>query len=235
MEKCQVCKKLLKKSDRYAVKRGRVYCPSCYKILASSKCGGCGKPIFGNKLCAMEKEWHPDHFKCVVCHKMIEDDTFAIFEDQPVCNVCKNSKNPPASAKVKRCKECEQPLLAIKYYVQNGEYYCEPCYEQTGAPKCHECKRPILGKWVTSNGKTWHAEHFCCFKCNDNLMGRPFSFKHGDLMCVPCFKKFVLHRPTEPKPTTDPRSLTGLQSRRRTSRTDGSSAFLIRTFFSLSD
>jgi LIM domain len=52
--------------------QGFPYCEYHYYALQSNICASCRKPVIGRCVVALDKKWHPDHFKCAFCQKQID-------------------------------------------------------------------------------------------------------------------------------------------------------------------
>jgi len=75
-------------SDEYYENDGKPYCRRDYNRLFGSTCAGCKKPLSGKKLKALEKEWHPECFKCCVCKDPFPDMEYYDIDQQPYCEKC---------------------------------------------------------------------------------------------------------------------------------------------------
>jgi PDZ and LIM domain protein 5/6/7 len=69
---------------------GQPYCNEDFQKLFGKTCGGCGKPIEGQFLRAMEKDWHPTN--CFVCSNCKGTLSTGFFNKggKPVCKNCTN-------------------------------------------------------------------------------------------------------------------------------------------------
>uniref|UniRef100_A0A8D3CJJ2 LIM and cysteine-rich domains protein 1 n=1 Tax=Scophthalmus maximus TaxID=52904 RepID=A0A8D3CJJ2_SCOMX len=69
------------------------------------------------------------------------------------------------------CSECGQALVDLVYFWANQKLLCGRHYCQTVWPRCSGCDELIFCQsFLTSkDGRTWHRQHFCCWKCGQNL------------------------------------------------------------------
>jgi len=51
--------------------KGMPYCETHYHLKRGSLCSRCNKPIVGRCISASGKKYHPDHFTCVKCNKLL--------------------------------------------------------------------------------------------------------------------------------------------------------------------
>uniref|UniRef100_H2ZYB9 Filamin binding LIM protein 1 n=1 Tax=Latimeria chalumnae TaxID=7897 RepID=H2ZYB9_LATCH len=90
----------------YYNKDGQPLCETCYKNTLE-KCTSCKKEIEERIVRAMGNAYHPSCFTCVVCHKLIGDEQFALNEKNeihckedfyrkyaPVCSMCQKAIIP---------------------------------------------------------------------------------------------------------------------------------------------
>lgn len=55
-----------------------------------------------------------------------------------------------------RCENCGFPIGHVPYYLKNGKYYCEKCYNELFAPRCSYCGKIIEGESIIYRGKSYH-------------------------------------------------------------------------------
>jgi len=72
--------------------KGMPYCETHYHLKRGSLCTRCNKPIVGRCISASGKKYHPDHFTCVKCNKLIAtgnpDDEYKEVNGNPFCGSC---------------------------------------------------------------------------------------------------------------------------------------------------
>ncbi|KAM7401812.1 hypothetical protein PAMP_017091 [Pampus punctatissimus] len=67
---------------------GQPYCEAHYHERRGSLCSGCQKAITGRCITAMGKKFHPEHFSCAFCLKLLNKGTFKEQNDKPYCHGC---------------------------------------------------------------------------------------------------------------------------------------------------
>ncbi|XP_029007370.1 LIM and cysteine-rich domains protein 1 [Betta splendens] len=69
------------------------------------------------------------------------------------------------------CSECGQGLVDLVYFWSKHRLLCGRHYCQTVWPRCCGCDELIFCEsfHTASDGRTWHHEHYCCWKCGQNL------------------------------------------------------------------
>ncbi|KAI8428589.1 hypothetical protein MSG28_007328 [Choristoneura fumiferana] len=103
----------------------------------------------------------------------------------PVCHICdKTITRGPFITALGRiwCPEhficvnatCRRPLQDIGFVEENGQLYCEFCFEQYIAPACDKCHAKIKGDCLNAIGKHFHPECFNCVYCGKLFGNNPF-------------------------------------------------------------
>ncbi|KAI4895081.1 hypothetical protein NFI96_006530 [Prochilodus magdalenae] len=157
----------------------------------------------GHGLC-----WHPHCFVCCVCAELLVD---LIYFNQdgkiycgrhhaerlkPRCSACDEiifadecteAEGRHWHMKHFCCYECEAPLGGQRYIMREGRPHCCNCFESLYAEYCDACGEHIgidQGQ-MAYEGQHWHAteECFCCARCRQSLLGRPFLPKQGLIYC----------------------------------------------------
>jgi len=68
------------------------YCETHYHLKRGSLCSRCNKPIVGRCISASGKKYHPDHFTCVKCNKLLAtgniNDEYKDINGHPFCGSC---------------------------------------------------------------------------------------------------------------------------------------------------
>nr|XP_049703020.1 PDZ and LIM domain protein Zasp isoform X5 [Helicoverpa armigera] len=91
---------------------------------------------------------------------------------------------------------CRRPLQDIGFVEENGQLYCEFCFEQYIAPACDKCHAKIKGDCLNAIGKHYHPECFNCVYCGKLFGNNPFFLEDGlpyceadwnDLFTTKCF------------------------------------------------
>ena len=106
---------------QYYKYNGDPYCTECYKKRAAT-CFSCNKEIVGKIYSAMNKTFHIDCFKCTLCSKAFQDDTFIPFNElafHPDCYKAKYTKD---------CVICKKEIWGEYLYVEGGcKHYKTRC------------------------------------------------------------------------------------------------------------
>jgi len=180
--------------------------------LAKGICAGCRKWIGGaQKIIALGKEYHVDHFQCSSCGTVIGNKNFFEREGQPQCETCNANLFAPTCAKcgfsvvnqavnaMKQywhmecfvCQGCSSPFLNGSYYEKYGLPFCTICFNLEGQLlQCRSCNQAIRGSVINALGSSWHPEHFNCQYCHKpfpnnafyELAGLPYCQVHYNLL-----------------------------------------------------
>jgi len=67
---------------------GKPYCETHYHQQTGSLCSGCGKPISGKCVNALDKKWHPEHFVCAFCMNPLAGASFTEHNSKAYCKEC---------------------------------------------------------------------------------------------------------------------------------------------------
>ncbi|ESO09833.1 hypothetical protein HELRODRAFT_97219 [Helobdella robusta] len=67
---------------------GLPYCEAHFHAKRGSLCAHCNQPITGRCITAMFRKFHPDHFVCTYCQKILNKGTFKEENDKPYCHQC---------------------------------------------------------------------------------------------------------------------------------------------------
>ncbi|KAA0202427.1 hypothetical protein HAZT_HAZT004270 [Hyalella azteca] len=100
---------------------------------------------------------------------------------------------------------CRKPLIDVGFVEEQGNLYCEDCYEKFLAPTCGKCDKRIKGvhwndlfttkcvgcgfpieagdRWVEALNNNYHSQCFKCSVCKSNLEGKSFYAKNGRPFC----------------------------------------------------
>ncbi len=116
-------------------------------MLAGLICKGCGQPIMGSYVTALNAIWHPEHFVCAGCKQPIRDNHLNVdAHGQPYHAACFAQYAAP------RCALCGKPLLGEFLIDQWGAKYCREHQKQY--PMCAYC-----GRLVTPQQRAQDAHH----------------------------------------------------------------------------
>ncbi|KAM5125243.1 filamin-binding LIM protein 1 [Mantella aurantiaca] len=154
---CRKCHRLLA-GQMYYQKEGQPICELCYKDTLE-KCANCQALIMQHIVRAMGNSYHPECFRCVVCHRTIADESFAVDEYNDVhCAQDYYRKYAPV------CSVCERPIIPRdgqdSYKVECiGRSFHENCY------RCEKC-RVLLSLEPTDSGCYPLDGHILCKSCH---------------------------------------------------------------------
>uniref|UniRef100_A0A8C4Z929 Prickle homolog 2b n=1 Tax=Gadus morhua TaxID=8049 RepID=A0A8C4Z929_GADMO len=152
--------------------------------------------------------WHPGCFVCGACDELLVDLIYFHQEGKifcgrhhaerlkPRCTACDEIIFADECTEAEGrhwhmmhfcCFECETVLGGQRYIMKEGRPYCCSCFESLYAEYCDSCGEHIgidQGQ-MTYDGQHWHATEgcFCCARCKDSLLGRPFLPKQGQIFC----------------------------------------------------
>ncbi|KAJ3112030.1 hypothetical protein HDU96_005033 [Phlyctochytrium bullatum] len=82
---CSCCGKLFPPGAGFLEKDGKAYCEDDYFSLFSTLCAGCNRPVVGEYVSAVEREWHPECFTCMDCDAPFPTGVFFEHQGQPFC------------------------------------------------------------------------------------------------------------------------------------------------------
>ncbi|UJR09881.1 hypothetical protein I4U23_014103 [Adineta vaga] len=203
---CFVCAQCFQPFENglYFEHEGRKYCERDFQMLFAPCCAECEHPIVGRVIRAIQKCFHPDCFRCHLCHIPLLDIGFSKNNGRALCREChvkEKLKDPNVSLPF--CSTCQQ-FIENKYIRYKGEcyhayhfqcstcrieldenardvhglLYCQTCYNKLDLPVCTACRRLIDDRVVSALGKQWHVEHFCCARCGQPFLGsKHFEYK----------------------------------------------------------
>ncbi|XP_069354817.1 PDZ and LIM domain protein Zasp isoform X2 [Maniola hyperantus] len=111
----------------------------------------------------------------------------------PLCGSCNGNIRGPFITALGRiwCPEhficvnatCRRQLQDIGFVEENGQLYCEYCFEQYIAPACDKCHAKIKGDCLNAIGKHFHPECFSCVYCGKLFGNNPFFLEDGLPYC----------------------------------------------------
>jgi len=88
------------------------------------------------------------------------------------------------------CSKCSKSLCNSIFNVIDDTLYCIDCYNDKCGIKCASCNQYIDGEYISTSGKNWHPEHFCCNECNKPLGGSGgFKEKDDKVYCIDDYQK----------------------------------------------
>ncbi|XP_049444780.1 leupaxin [Epinephelus fuscoguttatus] len=69
---------------------GRPLCSQHFHSRQGTLCGGCGEPITGRCISALDRKFHPEHFVCAFCLRQLHHGIFKEQKGKPYCAACFN-------------------------------------------------------------------------------------------------------------------------------------------------
>jgi len=167
------------------------------------KCAKCKKEIAGEVLQAMGKHWHPEHWACGNCGKLIGTDDFYDQDGLPHCATCYKASFCPRCAHCNEsildrcvtalgakwhpehfiCQQCLQGFPDGQFYEHDSKPYCKNCFGSVHAPRCGACDGAIEGDCVNALGNTYHPKCFVCSYCQCSFAGGSFFESGGKPLC----------------------------------------------------
>eukprot|EP00033_Pygsuia_biforma_P003432 GCRY01003761.1.p1 GENE.GCRY01003761.1~~GCRY01003761.1.p1 ORF type:complete len:409 (-),score=112.73 GCRY01003761.1:288-1514(-) len=171
--------------------------------LPEGHCASCKELIVGQFITALGKTWHPNHFKCEICGKLLGAEVFYELNGRPYCEAdyqasfcekcalcgdlvtehCVNAMGKMWHLECFRCTECGKVFPDGAFMEKDGEPFCNACFNLQFAPKCATCGEAITDECVSALGKSFHPEHFYCMDCKAPFDGAPFYDYDGQPYC----------------------------------------------------
>ncbi|KAI8898352.1 hypothetical protein BC833DRAFT_614903 [Globomyces pollinis-pini] len=217
---CENCGKSLIGTN-FVRKDDKPYCKTCptlkevekLKLIeeASEKCEQCKKPITTQPLIFKNHKYHPIHFNCVRCEKVLDSKAreyqgdLYCFQDyeKMLSQICQMCRQPiiglavSALGKVYHpdhfvCFKCNLPFNGENHFEYEKKPYCELHYKEVTNQLCWYCHRPAKGNVISAMNSQWCDHHFNCMGCFTNLLegGKPKYLDYdGKPFCKRCFDK----------------------------------------------
>ncbi|TDG96699.1 hypothetical protein EPR50_G00231980 [Perca flavescens] len=122
------------------------------------------------------------HTRCENCGGGINGGEMAIFASRAGPGPCWH----PACFV---CATCQELLVDLIYFYQNGKILCGRHHAELIKPRCSSCDEIIFADECTeAEGRHWHMKHFACFECGTMLGGQRYIMKDGRPYCTGCFE-----------------------------------------------
>jgi hypothetical protein len=80
-------------------------------------------------------------------------------------------------------RSCGRRLLECGFVEENGQKYCEGCFESHIAPRCAKCAKPITSDCLNALHKKWHPTCFTCAHCHKPFGNSAFYLENGQPYC----------------------------------------------------
>jgi len=144
----------------------------------------CGQNIEKVYTEALGHPYHPDHWKCKDCGKVLGSDEFFAAPDG-VNGLCKGCYfNQPAM----RCGKCNNAI--VDEYVPEGNVKYHPDCHASMQQRCHVCQNPITGASKKAKQRYYHPTCFTCTQCGKEL-DNEYVEHNNKSFCVSCGSKLA--------------------------------------------
>ncbi|KAI5616969.1 LIM and senescent cell antigen-like domains 2, partial [Silurus asotus] len=144
-EQCFVCAQCFQQFSEglYYEFDDRKYCEHDFHMLFAPCCNQCGEFIIGRVIKAMNNSWHPECFRCNICHAVLADVGFAKNAGRHLCRPCHIRERACGLGKY-ICQKChtiidEQPLIFKSDPYHPDHFNCSNC----GKVKRAAAKMPL--------------------------------------------------------------------------------------------
>ncbi|RWS24129.1 PDZ and LIM domain protein Zasp-like isoform X8 [Leptotrombidium deliense] len=111
----------------------------------------------------------------------------------PICSVCGSPIRGPFIVALGKtwCPEhftcanskCKRNLEDFGFVEEQGQLYCESCFEAYLAPICAKCNVRIKGDCLMALERQWHPECFSCAYCKKPFGNSSFYLEDGSPYC----------------------------------------------------
>eukprot|EP01117_Protostelium_nocturnum_P017498 TRINITY_DN7124_c0_g1_i1.p1 TRINITY_DN7124_c0_g1~~TRINITY_DN7124_c0_g1_i1.p1 ORF type:complete len:305 (-),score=40.89 TRINITY_DN7124_c0_g1_i1:21-887(-) len=164
-----------KEVDRKCLRQSTLFKPE--RRSDTLNCTNCMQPIVSDRVCAMGKSWHPEHFVCFLCSKVLSGE---FFEEggNPHCSSC--------YSRAFCCTICKKPIFESFFSDPiRGKIHSE-CFK-TPIKTCHTCQKLITNRSVVACDKSYHPDCFRCSHCRADLDTlSSFYVKENNPVCSRC-------------------------------------------------
>ncbi|MES1919766.1 Transforming growth factor beta-1-induced transcript 1 protein [Bonamia ostreae] len=110
---------------------------------------------------------------------------FCIFCDRPIESKYLIAAGENFHKECAECSECKKDLREKVFRKINGIVYCDQCDLLHNGPNCASCGGIITSQYLKALGKSWHENHFVCYKCSEPLK-REFGLVEEKPICTKC-------------------------------------------------
>jgi paxillin len=169
-------------------------------------CSGCDKPIVGQVITALGKQWHPEHFTCNHCNQELGTRNFFERDGNPYCEPDYHNLFSPRCAYCNAaildkcvtaldktwhtehffCSQCGKQFGDEGFHERDGKPYCRKDYFDMFAPRCAGCNQAIMENYISALNSQFHAECFVCRDCKQAVTGKSFYAMEGKPVCPKC-------------------------------------------------
>ncbi|WVQ77819.1 hypothetical protein IAR50_007509 [Cryptococcus sp. DSM 104548] len=149
-------------------------------------CTGCGQPIIGRIVNAMNQRWHPQCFTCAECGELLEHVSSYEFEGKAYCHLDYHDKF------AHRCHHCKTPIVEPRFITLNDDVLGQRYYHELHF-FCSECGDPFLDPSKSSAPGTEKARANGTDDGGDDGETSDFVIHKGHPYCENCHVR--LHKP----------------------------------------
>ncbi|KAG5677614.1 hypothetical protein PVAND_007356 [Polypedilum vanderplanki] len=169
-------------------------------------CSGCDKPIVGQVITALGKQWHPEHFTCNHCNQELGTRNFFERDGNPYCEPDYHNLFSPRCAYCNAaildkcvtaldktwhtehffCAQCGQQFGDEGFHERDGKPYCRKDYFDMFAPRCAGCNQAIMENYISALNSQFHPDCFVCRDCKQAVTGKSFYAMEGKPVCPKC-------------------------------------------------
>ncbi|KAJ3196409.1 hypothetical protein HK101_009025 [Irineochytrium annulatum] len=169
---CSCCGKLFPPGTGFLEKDNKAYCEDDYFSLFATLCAGCGKPVVGEYVSAVDSEWHPDCFTCNECKEPFPTGIFFEFQGKPYCERHYEARTRTALAQDPYQQDYLQSPNGSMGSMGMGGYP----YEDGNPHVCPTCRYEVapqtLGTVLDSaTSARFHPTHYVCCVCRTPAEG----------------------------------------------------------------
>lgn len=169
-------------------------------------CASCDKPIVGQVITALGKQFHPEHFTCNHCNQELGTRNFFERDGNPYCEAdyhnlfsprCSYCNGPILDKCVTAldktyhidhffCAQCGQQFGDDGFHERDGKPYCRKDYFDMFAPRCAGCNQAIMENYISALNSQFHPDCFVCRDCKKAVTGKSFYAMEGLPVCPGC-------------------------------------------------
>ncbi|XP_061702222.1 prickle planar cell polarity protein 3 isoform X2 [Syngnathoides biaculeatus] len=119
---------------------------------------------------------------CKQCGREISGGDVAVFASRAGNGACWHPR-------CFRCACCDELLVDLIYFYQDGDVYCGRHHAERLKPRCQACDEIIFADECTeAEGRFWHMKHFSCFECEAALGGQRYIVRECRPYCCSCYE-----------------------------------------------
>ncbi|OHT08774.1 hypothetical protein TRFO_22601 [Tritrichomonas foetus] len=146
---CYECSRSLGKGQEEII-NDTIFCKRCAQVIKNRKCVKCQEIIVGEFIKKHKKYYHPDHFSCINCTKLLYGNNYIIHHNKILCSSC-------GLYYMQHCQQCKQALYLTDEPLLKwrGKLYHKACFT------CRVCGCDLLHDKAISFHRRPHCES--CF------------------------------------------------------------------------